>query len=65
VATIFILQEKEPPFLVSIAELGPPEKRAGLERNWAALEVYAECRRTDRWPGYPTFKTVALPYLDR
>jgi hypothetical protein len=65
VATIFILQEKEPPYLVSIAELPPDAKEAGRDRNWQALEVYAECRRTDLWPGYPTFKTVALPWLDR
>jgi hypothetical protein len=64
VTVCFILQEKEPPYLVSIAQLSEPDTRAGLERNWAALEVYAECRRTDIWPGYPTFQTVNIPWLE-
>jgi hypothetical protein len=64
VAVVFILQEKEPPYLVSIAQLSDADVQAGLERNWAALEVFAECRRTDLWPGYPTFQTVTIPWLE-
>jgi PDDEXK-like domain of unknown function (DUF3799) len=64
VRIVFILQEKDPPYLPSIAQLSDADVQAGLERNWAALEVFAECRRTDLWPGYPTFETVTIPWLE-
>jgi hypothetical protein len=65
VAVIFILQEKDPPYLVSIAQLPGDAKEVGRARNWAALEIFAECRRTDRWPSYPTFETVSIPWMDQ
>lgn len=64
VAVIFILQEKEPPYLVSIAEMGSHEKQVGREKSWQALELFAECRRTDMWPGYPTIEEVQIPWID-
>jgi hypothetical protein len=62
VAVIFILQEKDPPYLVSIAELDGEAKAMGNQRNWEALAIYAECRRTDYWPSYDTLRTVSIPW---
>lgn len=61
VQVVFILQEKVKPYLVSIAWLDARAEERGRLRNAEALEVFAECRRTDRWPGYPTIKQVDLP----
>lgn len=52
VAFVFIAQDKDPPYLVTVAEADGLALRHGRDRNREALELYAECRRTDTWPGY-------------
>lgn len=51
-AFVFVCQEKEPPFLVTVVELDANSLRIGAARNRRALEIYAECARTGRWPGH-------------
>lgn len=51
-AFVFIVQEKEPPYLVSVFELDGEALRIGRELNAEALNVYAQCSRLDVWPGY-------------
>jgi hypothetical protein len=51
-AFVFVCQEKDPPFLVTVVELDAASLRIGAARNRRAIEVYAECARTGRWPGY-------------
>lgn len=63
VAMVFIAQEKEPPYLVSVVELEPEAVRAGRERNRRAIETYLRCRTEDRWPGYAD--EVALARVPR
>ena len=48
----FVFQEKAPPYLVTVVELDTSARDAGRALNRQAIEVYAECTRTDRWPGY-------------
>lgn len=49
---VFIAQEKEPPFLVSVVELVEPAVDLGRVRNRRALRIFADCTEADLWPGY-------------
>lgn len=61
-AFVFVVQEKEPPYLVNVIELDPLAMAIGAERNRRAREVYAECVAADRWPGFgDEVQTASLP----
>lgn len=49
---VLVFQEKEPPYLVTVAEPHPLSMRLGARRVREAFDLYAECRAADRWPGY-------------
>jgi hypothetical protein len=51
-AFLFVVQEKEPPYLVTVCELDYPSVQAGHALNRRAMEVYRDCREADVWPGY-------------
>ncbi|MFP3990687.1 PD-(D/E)XK nuclease-like domain-containing protein [Streptomyces sp. E11-3] len=51
-AFVFVCQEKTAPHLVSVVELDAAAMRIGAARNRRALDIYAECTATGRWPGY-------------
>lgn len=51
-AFVFIVQEKEPPYVVAVYEVMPEDLAAGHAYNRAAIARFAECRATDTWPGY-------------
>ncbi|MDQ3344475.1 MAG: PD-(D/E)XK nuclease-like domain-containing protein, partial [Actinomycetota bacterium] len=60
----FIVQEKWPPYLVSVVELDDASVQLGRARNRRALERFRDCSESGIWPGYqrddaPT--TVSLP----
>jgi PDDEXK-like domain of unknown function (DUF3799) len=62
VAFVFIAQEKEPPYVVSVFELTDSALRIGAHRNDVAVARWIECTRTGIWPGYVTDITaLALP----
>lgn len=52
---VFIAQEKEPPYLVSVHEWTREDIEIGHRLNRLAIDIYAECLRTDTWPGYGDF----------
>jgi hypothetical protein len=60
-AFVFIVQQKEPPWLVSVCQLEPEDIAYGRAQNRAAIEVYAKCRESGVWPGYDGLYVVALP----
>lgn len=61
-AFVFIVQEKEPPFLVSVIELDPFALHVGASRNQEARELFARCVEADEWPGYGSeVEMAALP----
>jgi hypothetical protein len=63
-AFAFIVQEKDPPYLVSVCELDRDALALGRERNRQALEVFRDCSASGIWPGYQadgTFSTISLP----
>ncbi|GAA4706291.1 PD-(D/E)XK nuclease-like domain-containing protein [Streptomyces youssoufiensis] len=49
---VFVCQEKTPPYLVTIFQPDAMAMRLGAARNRAALQRYAECTATGRWPGH-------------
>lgn len=51
-AFVFIAVEKSDPFAFAIYELPPSIVEEGRAQMRAALDRYAECKRTDTWPGY-------------
>ena len=61
-AFLFVVQEKEPPYLVAVYDLDDEAIRTGRERNRLALERYRDCTAAGIWPGYPhDIVTVSLP----
>lgn len=60
---LFVVQEKEPPYLLSVVQLDDDALRIGRELNALALATYAECESSGVWPGYPadSIPTIALP----
>lgn len=49
---LLVMQEKEPPYLVTVVEPDITAMRMGAIRVRQALDIYAECAASGRWPGY-------------
>lgn len=49
---VFVCQEKTPPYLVTIFQPSATAMRIAAARNRRAIDTYAECVETGRWPGY-------------
>jgi hypothetical protein len=61
-AFLFVVQEKEPPYLVNVCELDFPAGQAGHALNRRAMEVYRDCTEAGVWPGYGTgIELISLP----
>lgn len=56
---LFVCQEKTPPYLVTVFQPDAIAMHIGAARNLRALETYAECTASGRWPGY----TNEIAYL--
>ena len=63
---VFIVQEKEPPFLVNVIQLDDNAMKIGAHLNRKAIDLYAECVETNTWPGYPEDVSVISlpPYIE-
>lgn len=57
----FVLQEKDPPYLVVVTTCDPMARGIGRHLNDVALNTYALCRQNDEWPGYPPNPMTSLP----
>lgn len=61
-AFVFVFQEKEPPYLVTVAQLDDQALRAGRERNRMALEIFRDCTDAGVWPAYSSeIELISLP----
>lgn len=60
-AFAFIVQEKEPPYVVTVIELPPDVVDIGRARNQRALERFRDCTEAGLWPGYVPDDTFARP----
>ncbi|PZF98520.1 PD-(D/E)XK nuclease-like domain-containing protein [Micromonospora deserti] len=49
---VFIFQEKEPPYVVTVAQPDPTARRIAAHLNREARHVYRSCVESGRWPGY-------------
>lgn len=49
---VFVVQEKTPPYLITVVQLDIDFVRAGRELNRQAINVYQHCIETGEWPGY-------------
>jgi PDDEXK-like domain of unknown function (DUF3799) len=60
-AFVFIVQQKDPPWLVSVCQVEPEDIARGRAQNRQAIDTYAQCRESGIWPGYDGLYTIALP----
>lgn len=61
-AFIFLVVEKKPPYAVASYVLDPESATQGQREFRENLTVYAECKKTDKWPAYgDDIQTVGLP----
>lgn len=60
-AFAFIVQEQEPPHLVTVVELPAELVEVGRARNQRALERFRDCTQSGIWPGYIPDDTFARP----
>jgi len=61
---LFVVQEKEPPYLVSVVELDYESRQAGRRRYRRAIGIYLKCVAKDEWPGYvddDQIRYISLP----
>lgn len=62
VAFVFVVQMKDPPYLVTVVQPDEPTMRIGDERNRRAIDIYAHCTETEVWPGFSDdVEVVSLP----
>jgi hypothetical protein len=67
IAFLFVFQEKEYPYLVTVAEVEPEARAWGDLVVRRGVELYATCKRDNHWPPYAEdIIRVGLPrYADR
>ena len=62
---LFVFQEKEPPYLITVCQLDYDARASGRLRNERAIEIYRDCEESGIWPGYSPdineIKTISLP----
>lgn len=49
---VFVVQEPEPPFVVTVGQFKSSDLALAHERNRRALHTYAACEASGQWPGY-------------
>jgi hypothetical protein len=49
---LFVCQEKDPPYLITVVELDEKALEIGQLQNSIAIHLYRECMDTGRWRGY-------------
>ncbi|MNV88487.1 Exodeoxyribonuclease 8 [compost metagenome] len=60
VGFVFVVVEDKWPFLAASYQLGDESRHEGALQHRDLLDTYAECMRTNTWPGY----TAATETLD-
>ena len=61
-AFLFVVQEKDPPYLVSVCEMRDDVREDGAVLNKYARQTYLDCRTRDEWPGYaPIVHAISWP----
>jgi len=58
---IFVLVEKQAPYLVSVVQLDDEAIQAGRALNERAKNIYRDCNETGIWRGYESNEPISLP----
>jgi hypothetical protein len=58
---MFVVQEVNPPYLVTVCELSLEAQRVGRIKVDLACELFAECTANDAWPAYTSEVAVIEP----
>lgn len=58
---VFVAQEKEPPYLITVHQLDEMSLRIGRVKVDRALQVYEECLLTGEWPSYSSEVEMVRP----
>lgn len=63
---LFVMQEQEPPFEITVARVDPAGRLIGEKMVSAAFLMWRKCMAENHWPGYPNqIITAEFPaYLD-
>ncbi|SKH53575.1 recE [Mycobacteroides abscessus subsp. massiliense] len=57
---VFIVQSKTAPYAVSVCSIDPEIVELGHRQNRAAIELFARCTESGRWPGYEGIQPVGM-----
>jgi hypothetical protein len=61
-AFVFVVQEKDPPYIVSHYQLDPQAVAIAAAKNRWARQTYAHCKKINNWPAYTDkVELLALP----
>jgi hypothetical protein len=61
-AFVFVFQEKDPPYLVTVVQVDDDALYLAEQRNRRAMEIYRDCVDADFWPGYSSeIELITLP----
>ena len=61
-AFVFVVQEKEAPYQVTVFEIDAEDVELGRQLNRRAIDLFAMCQQSDTWPEYPAeVNRVSLP----
>lgn len=64
-AFLFIVQMKEPPYLVSIFQPDEEALQVGTQLMRQAIAIYQGCTESGVWPGFTTgIEQISVPYWD-
>jgi hypothetical protein len=58
----FVVQEKEPPYCVSVHRWEPDQIMYGRRRVRDLLDQIAKCVETGEWPGYGPASSLVTPF---
>lgn len=58
---VFVVQEKTAPYPVTVVQLDSAAMKLATRLNRWAIDLYAECVKKDRWPGYSDDDVVLAP----
>lgn len=58
---IFVLIEKQAPYLPAVVQLDAEDVARGAEMAERSIRIYNQCSKSGRWPGYESDKPIELP----
>ena len=62
---LFVLVEKQPPFLVSVVELDAEDVARGAELAERGIRIFNDCTKSGVWPGYESSRPIEIPQWAR